>query len=152
MRKAFRQIPEPLQRQILYRLGWGAAVLLLTIVLLSYTAELYSVLFCTAVIIFCVVSAFMLFRRAVIGDYVVISGICSEVAVTPVKKRTKMITLRTEDGRTLKVMIKQRLKKAKPGDMIILYVATEMPIHESDGEPLIYSYLTLEAKGVEKIG
>ena len=149
MKTAFEQIPEPLQRQILYRLGRGAAALLLTIALLYYTMELYSVLFCAFVIVFYAVSSFMLFRRAVIGNYVVINGICTAVTLTLLKKRAKLISLRTEDGQVVKVVIKNRLKKVKPGMNVTMYIASEVPVHENEGAHLIYSYLALEAKAVD---
>jgi hypothetical protein len=115
MIKAFRLIPEPLQRQILYRLGCGAVVLVLTIALLYYTMEIYSVLFCAAVIVFCVVSSFLLFRRAVTGDYVVIRGECLNTVRTLLKRRTKKITVRTDDNHIIDIMIKNRLKKIRVG-------------------------------------
>lgn len=143
MIKVFKQIPAPLQRQILYRLGYGIAILLVTIILLFYTMELFSILACAIIMIFFIASAFLLFRRAVIGDYVVICGECINVTVTAVKKRTKMVVLHTEDGRILKVTLKHRLKKINTGSKIILYVASDMPVYENGGVHLIYSYISL---------
>jgi len=147
MIKSFKQIPEPLQKQILYRLGWGAAALLLTIALFVYTMEIFSILFCVAVIIFFIVNSFMLFRRAVIGDYVMISGECLGITVTPLRRRTKMITMRSENNLTIKVMIRQRLKKISAGSKIVLYVATNVPVYESGGAHLLHTYLALDTKG-----
>ena len=147
MIKAFKQIPEPLQRQILSRLGWGAGVFLLTIALFIYTMEIFSVVFCAAVVIFFVISAFMLFRCAVVGDYVVINGECIGVTLTPLKRQTKTITIRTEDNSTLKITIKHRLKKIKAGSQIMLYVASNVPIYENGGVHLINTYLAFDMKG-----
>ena len=147
MIKAFKQIPEPLQKQILYRLGWGVGALSLTIALFIYTMEMFSILFCIAVIIFFVASSFMLFRRAVIGDYVEISGECLGVTVTPIRRRVKMITMRTDENVTLKIMIKQRLKKIGAVSKIMLYVASNVPVYESGGAHLLHTYLALDTKG-----
>ena len=147
MIKAFKQIPEALQRQILYRLGYGIAILFVTITLFFYTGELFSVLACFLAMIFCIISAFALFRRAVIVDYIVISGECIGIGLTLVKRRTKMITLCTDDNKILKVMLKQRLRKFKEGSKITLYVATNVPVYEKNGVHLLYSYLAIEAKG-----
>ena len=114
MIKAFKQIPEPLQKQILYRLAYGAAILFVTIVLFFYTLDWLSVLACVIAIIACIISAFSLFRRAVIVDYVEVRGEFLKVILNTVKRRPKAIILRTEDNQKLKVMIKQKIKKSTP--------------------------------------
>jgi len=143
MIKTFKQIPEPLQRQVLYKVGYGAVILLVTVILLFCTMEWFSVVACFVATIFCFISAFTLFRRSVIGDYVVISGECIGANITAVRKRTKMIVLRTEDNQILKVMMTNRLKKINVGSKIILYIASNMPVYEKDGAILLYSYLAI---------
>ena len=147
MIKAFKLIPEPLQKLILRRLGWGAAVFVLSIALFIYTMEIYSVLFCVAIVIFSIVSSFMLFRLAVIGDYLVISGECLGITVTPIKRQIKMITMRTDDNQTLKVMIRQRTKRINVGSKIMLYVASNVSVGESGGAHLLHTYLALDTIG-----
>ena len=146
MIKAFKQIPEPLQKQILYRLAYGAAILFVTIVLFFYTLDWFSVLACVIAIIACIISAFSLFRRAVIGDYVEIRGEFLKVILNTVKRRTKAIIILTEDNRKLKVMIKQKLKKINTGSKITIYVAPNIPIYEDNDMNLLYSYLALDIK------
>ena len=146
MMKVFKQLPEPLQRQILYKLGYGLTLLFVTIVLFFYTMELFSVLACVIIMVFCVISAFALFRRAVVGDYVAIRGECLGVTLTAVRKRTKTVILRTDDNRTLKIMIKHRLKKINAGSAITVYAASNVPIYENNGAHLLYSYLALDIK------
>lgn len=149
MLKAFKQIPEPLQRQILYRLAWGIGVLLLTFILYIYTKDLFSMLSCIGIVIFCFTSAFLFFRHAVLGEYVIITGECLSVTLTTIKKRTKFITMRTDDNQILKVVIKQRVKKFTSGSRIMLYVAWNVPIYEKEGAHLLYSYLALDMKVIE---
>ena len=151
MIKAFKQIPEPLQRQILYRLVYGIAILFLTTALIFCTMELFSVLTCAAIMIFFISSSFLLFRKAVIGDYVVICGECLGVTQTAVRRKTKMITLRTEDNRILKIVIKQRLKKIRAGSKVTIYIAANTPVYESGGSNLLYSYLAVDMKSMDKI-
>jgi len=143
MKNAFKQIPEPLQKQILLRLGGGIAMLIITMAFLYSTLDFFSVLDCTAIVLLCLISSISLFRRAIIGDYVVISGECQQVTLTAVRKRTKMITLKTDDGKTLQVMIKQRLKKVATGSRVILYVAANMPVYEKGDALLLHSYLAI---------
>ena len=151
MIKAFKQIPAPLQRQILNRLGYGAAILFVAIILFIYTRDLVSILACIFIIIFFAVSSFSLFRKAIIEDYVVISGECLGVTLTAIKKQTKAIIFRTDDNRIIKVMIKQRLKKITVGTKIMLYVAKNMPVYENGGVHLLNSYLVLDTKGGGKV-
>ena len=150
MLKAFKQIPGPLQKQILYRLGYGIAALFVTIILFSYTRDLFSVLACIVIIIFFAANSFSLFRRAVIGDYVVISGECLAVTVTPVKRRIKTVILRTEDDRMINVTIRQKLKRMKAGTKIMFYVAANMPVYEKDGTHVLHSYLAIDIKTENK--
>ena len=151
MIKAFKQIPEALQKQILYRLGYGTVILFVMIILLLYKIELFSILACVFIMMFFFASSFLLFRRAIIGDYVIICGECLGVTQTAIKRQTKMIILRTEDNRTLKIMMKQRLKKFNVGSKIKLYVATNVPVYEKEGAHLLYSYLALDTKSESKI-
>ena len=151
MIKAFKQIPEPLQKQILYRLAYGAAILFVTIVLFFYTLDWFSVLACVIAIIACIISAFSLFRRAVIGDYVEVRGEFLKVILNTVKRRPKAIIIRMEDNQKLKVMIKQKLKKISTGSIVTVYIAANTPIYEDNGMQLLYSYLALYIKrGKEK--
>ena len=146
MIKAFKQIPEALQKQILYRFGYGTVILIVTIILLFYTMELFSILACVFIMMFFFANSFLLFRRAVIGDYVIIRGECLGITQSVMKRRTKMIIIHTENNCTLKVMIKQRLKNFKVGSKIIFYVASNVPIYEKEGVHLLYSYLAFDIK------
>ena len=145
MIRIFKQIPGPLQKQILYRLGYGIAFLFVTVALLFYTMELFSVLACVIIMIFFASSSFALFRRAVIGDYVIIRGECTEVTLTAIKRRAKMIIMRTEDDRILKIIIKHRLKKINIGSKIMLYVPSNIPVYENGDTHILHSYLAIAA-------
>jgi tRNA G37 N-methylase TrmD len=108
------------------------------------------VLACIVIIIFFAANSFSLFRRSVIGDYVVIRGECLAVTITPVKRRIKTVILRTEDNRMLKVMIRQKLKKMKAGTKVMFYVATNMPVFEKDGAHVFHSYLAMDINAENK--
>ena len=80
------------------------------------------------------------------GSYVVIRGECIGITLTAVRRRTKTVTLRTEDNRILKVMIKHRLKKLQADSQITLYAASNTPVYENSGVHLLYSYLAIDVK------
>lgn len=146
MKNEFKKIPEPLQKQILYRLGCGFAVMLVAVALIFSEMDWLSIVSFLVITIFFLISAFLLFRCAVIGNYVVIGGECLDVVLTVVKRRTKMITLRTDDNRKIQVMIKNRLRKIPIGSRIIVYVASNMPVYERGDAHFLNSYLAIETK------
>jgi hypothetical protein len=145
MRNAFKQIPEPLQKQILYRLLIGIAVLIATVVFLISPMDTLSVFTCAGIMVFFFISSFLLFRRAVVEDYVVVSGECLGVTLTAVRKRVKTITMMADGGHTIQVLIKQRSKMIRTGARITLYISKNMPLYERDGFHRLHSYLAIEA-------
>jgi hypothetical protein len=88
-------------------------------------------------------AAFALFRRVVLGDYVIVDGVCAGVEVTMVKKRAKSMMLRTNEC-ALRVMLRGRTRKLTNGSAIKLYIAKNTPIYEHNGNQILYSYLAME--------
>jgi hypothetical protein len=147
MRTAFRQIPEPLQRQIIIRLGFGALFLILLIALL-FTAPDVTLWFpCAGAAVFFTAAAFALFRRAALGGYVVVTGVCESVVLTAARRRAKHITLQTGEH-TLQVALRNRTRKIPAGAAVDLYLAKNTPIYEKDGVQMLYTYLAMELKKV----
>ena len=145
MKEAFKQIPKPLQKQILYRLGMGVIALIMSVTFVISKIDLLSVLACFSIVTACFVSSGSLFRRAILGEYLIILGMCQAVKFTSVRKRTKMITLQTDDGQMLQVFVRQHLKKIVTGSIIMLYVAPNMHVYDKDIY-FIHSFLALEIR------
>ena len=145
MKAAFENIPAPLQKQTLIRLSFGVLFLLLLFVLLFVARDLYILLPCAGASIFFTVSALMLFRRAILGEYITVSGICKSVGVTPVKRRAKYLILQTGEH-TIQVSLRSRLRTFSAGAAVDLYVAQDTPIYEKDGIQILYSYLAINIK------
>jgi hypothetical protein len=145
MMTVFKQIPAPLQRQTLIRLGFGAIFLALTGVLAFTVDDMYAWLPCAGVAVFSVVTAISLFRLAALGEYVAISGVCLETGSGSVKRRAKYILLRTGKY-TVRVMLHGNVKPIPAGNRLCLYLAKNTAIYEKDGMKLLYTYLALEIK------
>ena len=145
MLEEFRRIPEPLQRQILLRLGLGAAFLALLIALIAVTRDVYLWLPCAGIVIFHAVSALLLFRLAVTGGYVAVTGECSGTGLTTIRRRSKFIILQTEAG-AIKIMLRSRLRKVPSGAAVTLYLSKKSQIYEQNGEQILYNYLALDIK------
>jgi len=141
----FTEIPEPLQKQVLIRLGFALVFLLLFILVLCMMFDWLTVVPFIGLSIYSVISAFLLFRRAVMGGYVVIRGRCLESAVTLIRRRTKSILV--DDGEHMvQVMMKQRLKRIPGGAELEIYVADNTQVYEKDGAKLLHTYLAIHIK------
>jgi hypothetical protein len=151
MRTAFKQIPGPLQTQIIIRLGLGALFFVLLIALQFMARDVTLWLPCAVAAVFFAASAFSLFRRAVSGEYVVVTGACSGVGLTVARRRAKHIILQTGEH-TLQVTLKNRTRKISAGAVVNLYLAKNTPIYDKDGVQVLYTYLAMELKQVGRAG
>lgn len=146
---AFSALPEPLQRQVLIRLGFSMVFMLLFVLVLCMMFDWLTILPFFILSGFSLFSAYMLFRRAVAGDYVVIRGRCVESSVTLVRRRTKSILVEA-DEHMVQVMMKQRLKRIPDGTSLDIYVANNTQVYDKDGAKLLHSYLAIDVKGGRK--
>ena len=143
----FHTIPEPLQKQILIRLGFVLAFLLLFILILSMKFDWLTVAPFIGLSIYSVVSAVLLFQRAVTGKYVVVLGRCTETVETLIRKKTKSILMET-DEHTVRVFLRQRTKRIPKDAVLEVYVADNAPVYEKDGIKLLHSYLAFKHERV----
>jgi hypothetical protein len=144
MRAAFREIPAPLQRQTLIRLGLGAAFLVLLPALIIMAQDAHIWLPCAGAAMFFASSAFAVFRRAVLGEYVVVEGECAEVGQGAFKRREKHMLLLT-GGKAVRVALRGGFGKIRPKASIRLYVSKNTPVYEKDGVQILHGYLAIEA-------
>ena len=145
MLKEFKSIPEPLQKKIMTHAGLGIVSILLSIFLFITLKDFYTGLPGLLMFLFFAVSAFMLFKKAVTKDYMVISGQCCAINITAIRRHTKSIVINAE-GKSIKIMVKQRLKKFRQGMAIDVYVDEKAPVYESGNGYLLQTYLAIDAK------
>jgi len=143
MLQEFRRLPEPLQKQILIQLGLGALFLILLVAVVSASTDLYLWLPCAGLALLFTATSIALFRKAVLGDYVIINGECTEVGVTTVKRRAKYLVLDTEAGK-VRVILQNRRRKVSVGAAIKLFVNKNTPIYEHNGVQILYTYIAIE--------
>ena len=139
------EIPAPLQKQVFIRLGFALVFLLLFILVLFTMFDWLTIVPFIALSVYNVISAFMLFHRAVAGGYVVIQGSCVETASTIVRKKTKSVLIETEDH-LVRIILRQRLKRIPKGAELEFYVADNTQVFERDGAKLIHTYLAINMK------
>ena len=143
MINGFRQMPELLQKQVIIRLAFGTVSIVLFAALLIYTGDIFLTLPFLGMAAFFLAAAFALFRRVVLGEYVVVSGKCTGACITMLKRRTRHFVLQT-DACSLKVVLRGRLRKIPPGTEVKLYIAKNASIYDQSGMQVLYSYLAIE--------
>lgn len=142
MKEKFMQIPAPLRRQILLRcagVGLGATMLLIVMI---YSTDWRFMVPCAAAAVLCLSSAALLFDRCIRGRYVVITGICTEIERTSIRKRIKAIYLQTEEHQVRLVGVRP-VRNLIVGDTVSLFVAENTPVYNTDGCNVICSYIAL---------
>jgi hypothetical protein len=145
MRDEFSRLPRLLQHQILVRFGLGMGFFVIFILLLITVRDFYLYLPCALACIFFLLTAFFLFQRIAIGEYVVISGQCTEVGMTVLKRRIKYLMLSTDDY-NVKVILRSRTRKIQKGATIKLYILKNTPVYEENGIQVLCNYIALEIK------
>ena len=153
MLNKFKNIPAPLQKQILIRFGCGILFLLLDIVGIITIKDLSAFFVGLIVMVFCLAQALWLFYLTDNKKYVVISGMCCDMVVTPIKRRIKSILMSTiVDGTEIivRVIVRGRMKKFLPGTQLDVYVAEKTLMHERDGAQQLHGYLAIDLKGGRK--
>ena len=143
MLQVFKIMPGALQKQLLIRLGLGALFAVILIALFTTTCDPFLWLPCAGAAVFFALSAFLLLRRVVLGEYIVVDGKCAEVRTTALKRRVKFIVLQTDAG-SLKVTLHGQRRKIAIGASIRLYIAKNSLIYEQNSSQALYSYIALE--------
>jgi len=143
MLQVFKIMPGALQKQLLIRLGLGAMFVIILIALLPTTGDALLWLPCVGAAVFFALSTFLLLRRVVLGEYIVVDGTCTEVGATALKRRVKSIVLQTDAG-SLKVTLHGQRRKIITGASVRLYIAKNSLIYEQNGSQALYSYIALE--------
>lgn len=144
MKERFKQLPEPLQQQVLRRFAVAIVFVLLFFITLFGFWDVYLFLPCLLFAGFFIVNALRLFYTCIRGDYISVSGTCIQVETTAIRKRIKSLTLEYEEEapRLLTVSIHERIKRLSVG----VYLSEKTPVYSRDGAYLIYGYYAVEIR------
>lgn len=142
MKKAFLQIPRPLQKQILLRLLGAVLGLFLLILFLIVYKDWRFWTPCVILTVMCLASAGTLFFRCVLGNYVVVEGICTDIDKSLIRKRVKAIYIRN-DQFSIKIVNAKRIRNLSIGDTVTVYVADNSAVYDVDGVKVICYYLAM---------
>ena len=142
MKKAFLDIPRPLQKQILLRLLGAVLGLFLLILFLIVYKDWRFWIPCVILTVMCLASAGTLFFRCVLGKYVVVEGICTDIDKSLIRKRVKAIYIRN-DQFSIKIVNAKRIRNLSIGDTVTVYVADNSAVYDVDGVKVICYYLAM---------
>jgi len=145
MKEKFYHLPKPFQKQMLIQLAAGAAFLLLMIAIFICFRDLYFTLPCVLMSAYLMINGGRLFYNGYRGNYVCIRGKCEEIESVGIRKRIKSIRI-VFDGYSVKIPIRQRMKRITVGDTVIVYLSEKAPVYERNGEYMIGSYDVLETE------
>ena len=142
MKEKFKQIPQPLRKQILLRCAGAGLALAMLLFVLIYSRDWRFFIPCVVASILCLASAALLFNRCARGKYVVITGVCTEIERTSIRKRIKAIHLQTEEHYVRLVGVRG-LRSLSIGETLSLYVADNTPGYSVEGSNVICNYIAL---------
>lgn len=148
MKAEFAKIPAPLQKEIRLRLAgtcFGFAILILEIIC---HADWKYLLLCILLILLCFLAAAALYYRCIQNRYIVITGVCTEIEKSMIRKQTKVLYLRQDDI-CIKLIGAPKLKHLMVGDRLTLYLADNAVIYELDDCYVVYDILALHRLGTK---
>ncbi len=146
MKEKWIKMPKALQRQVLFRSGGGGLFLMILLFLMTGSRDLYLLLPCVLCMFWLAGSGFYLFLQAAGGNYMRLQGQCIRIDTSGLRKRVHAVHLALEQG-TVKIPIRQRIRRLSEGDTVSIYVAEKTPVYEQDGLYIISSYYAMEIHG-----
>ena len=142
MKEKFMQIPQALRKQIWLRCGgagMGAAMLLMVLI---YSTDWRFMVPCALAVVLCLANAALLYYRCIQGRYVEISGGCTEIERSGIRKKIKAIYLQTPEH-TIRIVGIKPIRNLSVGDSLTLYVADNTAVYNMDGCNVICSYIAM---------
>lgn len=145
MKEKFKALPEALRLQILSRFAAGVGFLVMLIVILIFYRSVYLWLPSLVFMVLLIVNGLFLLYNSINGNFVSVAGVCEHIEVTGIRKRVKSLTLRLEEN-SLKVSVKQRIRKIKLGDTVIVYLSVKTPVYPQDDGYVVFNYYAIEVR------
>ena len=145
MKEKFKQLPEILQKQIIFRIAAGAVSLLAFFIVLALYRNLFLCLSFVffAIVFFC--SGIFLLFRVVNGKYITIEGRCTRIDKSFLRKRNKSIYIESVPHK-IKLNLRQKLKNISQGDDVVVYVLESTSVYQEEGYEILSGYLAIERK------
>ena len=139
MKERFRNIPAPLQKQILQR-AFGMAIGI-AIMIFAGKEDIVLLLPGIAALLMFLVSACSLTIRCLDGNYLILRGQCFQIERSFVRKNIKAIYLKVQNH-TVKLRC-QLPRRIAVGDQLTIYISNDAPVYEEDGCQVLFHILAI---------
>lgn len=139
MKERFRNIPAPLQKQILQR-AFGMAIGIV-IMIFAGKEDIVLLLPGIAALLMFLVSACSLAIRCLDGNYLILRGQCLQIERSFVRKNIKAIYLKVQNH-TVKLRC-QIPRRIAVGDQVTIYISNDAPVYEEDGCQVLFHILAI---------
>jgi hypothetical protein len=145
LRRIAAELPSPLLRLMEEHLLCMVGSLSAIIVLLFLSADARLLLPPAAILLFAALSAFSLYRAYTSGDILFLTGTCTALEQTPIRRKTKVIYAVFED-RQVRIRLNRSISEASVGDSVMLMLSGKAPIYEQDGLCTVFRYYTVSVR------
>ena len=132
LKDLYLKLPEALKKNIAMQAAISAIAMFLFFIVVIFFKDMALALPCVLFSLFMIVKSATLFYNCIVGNYLEIKGVCSDVEVTTFTRRIKSLTLQAEN-KFLKVPINFRLKGTKIGDTITVYLSKKAQLYYDNG-------------------
>lgn len=143
IRENFKKIPEPLQKEILKRIGYSTLVIAVSLILILTTNDWILSVPCLFISLYLCITAITLYINSVKGKIICITGICVEIERSRFKRNGKSISLDVE-GKCVKLPFKRRIKGVQEGSTVSVYMNEKTKVYNNQLGFVICDYYILE--------
>ena len=131
LKELYMHLPVTLKKQISIYVGIALLSTLLFFIVVIFSKDLVLALPCMLFSIFMIIKAVSLFYTCIVGNYIEIKGVCSDVEIVGFRKKVKSITLKAEN-KLLKLPIHYKLKNVNIGDNLTVYMSKHTKLYYKD--------------------
>lgn len=142
------RLPGILKKHIFVHASIAIFAIFLFFITVILTSDLIFALPCMLFCIFMIVKGTILFYNCIVGNYLEIKGVCTDVEKTGFRKKIKSLTIKAED-KLLKLSVHYSLKNVSIGDNITVYMSKKTQLYYKDGSYIAGDF---HAVSVEKEG
>ena len=145
IRENFKKIPEPLQKEILKRIGYSTLVIAVSLILILTTNDWILCVPCLFISLYLCVTAITLYINSVNGKIICITGICVEIERSRLKRNGKSVSLDV-DGKCVKLPFKRRIKGIQEGSTVSVYMNEKTKVYNNQFGFVLCDYYILEVQ------
>lgn len=143
MREDFKKLPKVLKKNIFCRIGLGLLFLTVFVLMCVFVDYLVFAIAPAAFAMFLLMDGIGMMIRCIGGDYVELTGVCTEVSKSNVRRRTKNILIETSRG-TVKLPIQMKPQSIKEGDNLVIYVPDHASVYDYKGNMVVCEFYAIE--------